>query len=1091
MEATHLEAIPQPRGLPILGNLHDLDSAHPIQSMMQLAQEYGPIYRLVIPSIGSRVIVSGYPLVNELCDEKRFEKSLGPGVRLLNSSPITAHGLFTSETEDPLWRRAHNILVPEFSQQAMSRYFPMMLDIAQQLMLKWARLNSDETVDVTADMTRLTLDTIALCGFDYRFNSFYRETPHPYVAAMVRGLERGQNAARELPIQKQLDFRAREEAHQDVTLMLGIIEKIIAERRAEGGSKPHNDLLESMLNGVDKETGLQLDDTNIRAQCNTFLVAGHETTSGLLSFALYELLKHPESMPRAYEEVDRVLGSDLSVMPTYAQTHHLPYISQILNETLRLWPTAPAFSRKPFEETVIGGKYQLAQGESVTILIPSLHRDRSVWGENAEEFDPDHFAPEKESHLPPNAFKPFGTGIRACIGRQFALQEATLVLAMLLQRFEFIDIGNYQLQTRQTLTIKPADFHIRVKAREGRSPAVLPMAVAVAAPQPTAPPAAQTAPAVDGNAVPLLVLYGSNLGTAEYLARNIANDGANQGFAVTVGTLDEYANKLPKEGGVVIVTASYNGMPPDNAAKFCAWLQDPGLAPDALAGVEYTVFGCGNRDWGTTYQAVPTLVDTQLQAHGAKRIYARGEGDARGDFEGDYQTWYAPLWQSVAKEFNVSAVSSDAQKASGTSPAPRFSVTLTNRRATSSTVAEYGAHPMLLRLNRELQTREGERPSARSTRHLTVVLPEGVTYETGDHLGILPVNSLQTIQRALSRFNLDPGYYVTIAAGAKGASFLPTDTSIPLLEVLSSRVELQSVASRSQIAILAEYALDPKEKQELLALSGDDPASRERYQEQVFALNKSLLDLMDEYPSAKMPFDRYLSLVPPLKPRYYSVASSPMVSPDVCDLAVAVVEAPARSGHGTFRGVASTHLARMPEARPVIGFIRKPTIPFHPPENPHLPMIMVGAGTGVAPFRGFLQERGALKAKGAPVGESLLFFGCRDPLQDYIFEQEFKTFIDQGIVKIHTAFSRLPGEPKVYVQDVIKTQHAEVWRLLEAGGSVYVCGEANHMAPAVRSAFVSVFQQETNASDSAGQAWLDGMIQSKRYLQDIWGGKGL
>ena len=192
-------------------------------------------------------------------------------------------------------------------------------------------------------------------------------------------------------------------------------------------------------------------------------------------------------------------------------------------------------------------------------------------------------------------------------------------------------------------------------------------------------------------------------------------------------------------------------------------------------------------------------------------------------------------------------------------------------------------------------------------------------------------------------------------------------------------MELQEVGSRAQIAVLAEYAADPAEKQALLTLSGDDEASRARYQEQVFALNKSLLDLMDEYPSTMMPFDRFLSLLPPLKPRYYSIASSPMVAPDKCDLAVAVVEGPARSGMGTYLGVASTYLERIPEERPIIGFIRSPTIPFHPPENPHTPMIMVGAGTGVAPFRGFLQERAALKAKGAPVGESILFFGCRDP----------------------------------------------------------------------------------------------------------------
>ena len=147
----------------------------------------------------------------------------------------------------------------------------------------------------------------------------------------------------------------------------------------------------------------------------TFLVAGHETTSGLLSFTIYELVKNPQYLKRAYDEVDRVLGSDLTVMPTYTQTHRLPYISQILNETLRLWPTAPAFTRGPFEDTVIGGKWHLDKGEAVSILLPSVHRDPSVWGASAEEFDPDHFSPENEKNLPPNAFRPFGSGIRGLV----------------------------------------------------------------------------------------------------------------------------------------------------------------------------------------------------------------------------------------------------------------------------------------------------------------------------------------------------------------------------------------------------------------------------------------------------------------------------------------------------------------------------------------------------------------------------------------------------------------------------------------------------------------------------------------------------
>ena len=222
------------------------------------------------------------------------------------------------------------MLLPAFSMDAMRSYYPRMLDIAVQLMQKWERLNPDDMVDVPADMTRLTLDTIALCGFNYRFNSFYRDTPHPFVVAMLGALEAAQAQARELPIQRTLNRkRAREvQAHQE--LMVQTVQRIIQERRASGAMGTVNDLLDRMLTGVDRQSGEKLDDTNIIAQCITFLIAGHETTSGLLSFALYALLKNPDVLARAYDEVDRVLGTDLSVLPTYAQVHQVPYVSQIL-----------------------------------------------------------------------------------------------------------------------------------------------------------------------------------------------------------------------------------------------------------------------------------------------------------------------------------------------------------------------------------------------------------------------------------------------------------------------------------------------------------------------------------------------------------------------------------------------------------------------------------------------------------------------------------------------------------------------------------------------------------------------------------------
>lgn len=461
----NLEPIPQPPPHLFVGNIPDMKGELPTIELMQLAGEYGPIYQLTFPGGTPLVIVSSFELVDELCNESRFDKQLGIGLQ--NAREFMGDGLFTARTQEPNWRKAHTILLPVFSMQAMKNYHPMMVDVAEQLMKKWQRMNADEEIDVTADMTRLTLDTIGLCGFDYRFNSFFRETPHPFIQSLVRALAESQASSFRLPIQDKLMIRKRRQQEADVQSMNELVDRIIKERKEQGAQAAgKKDLLNYMLNGVDKQSGEQLDDLNIRYQIITFLIAGHETTSGLLSFALYALLRYPSVLAKAYAEVDRVLGRDPKAPPTYDQVRQLTYLSQVLKESLRLWPTAPAFNRYPYaDETVIGGKYPIRKEQAVMILIPMLHRDKSVWGEDAEEFDPEHFSPEAEQARPANAYMPFGSGQRACIGRQFAMQEAALALGMILQRFQLIDHKHYQLELKQTLTVKPDGFTMQVKKR--------------------------------------------------------------------------------------------------------------------------------------------------------------------------------------------------------------------------------------------------------------------------------------------------------------------------------------------------------------------------------------------------------------------------------------------------------------------------------------------------------------------------------------------------------------------------------------------------------------------------------------------------
>src|ERR1700742_4101402 len=529
-----LSPIPHPPTKPVVGNMLSLDSTAPVQHLVRLAKELGPIYWLDMMG-APLVIVSAHALVDELSDETRFDKAVRGSLRRVRA--VGGDGLFTADTNEPNWSKAHNILMTPFGNRAMQSYHPPMVDIAEQLVMKWERLNADDEIDVVHDMTALTLDTIGLCGFDYRFNSFYREDSHPFVASLVRSLETIM-MIRGLPMENLWMQKRRKDLAADVAFMNKMVDEIVAERRRNtAATDDKKDMLAAMMTGVDRSTGEQLDDVNIRYQINTFLIAGHETTSGLLSYTLYALLKHPDILKKAYDEVDRVFGPDVNIKPTYQQVTQLTYITQILKEALRLWPPAPAYGIMPLkDESIGGGKYKLKKGQFITILVTALHRDPSVWGPNPDAFNPENFSREAEAARPVNAWKPFGNGQRACIGRGFAMHEAALAIGMILQRFKLIDVHRYQRHLKETLTIKPDGFKIKVRPRTDKERGAFAGPMSAAATASGAAPVARTRTR-PGHNTPLLVLYGSNLGTAEELATRVADLAEVNGFATRLAPL--------------------------------------------------------------------------------------------------------------------------------------------------------------------------------------------------------------------------------------------------------------------------------------------------------------------------------------------------------------------------------------------------------------------------------------------------------------------------------------------------------------------------------------------------------------------------
>jgi cytochrome P450 len=448
-----------PYRVPFLGDVLGLNPRTPFQSSLPQTEKLGPISARKV--LGTEMVaVSGLDLVTEVHDEARFGKYVGHHLAPLRE--VIGDALFTVETDHPNWKLAHDILKPAFSREAMQGYHSIMLQAIREMLDHWdGAADTGRRVDVTADATRLALESIGRAGFGYPFGSFDRRRPHAFISAMNRMLKYASWSA--FPLLTRL---LRPAIRRSGAVMGRIVDDVIQARRDGAGSESR-DLLDLMLNSTDPTTGRRLDPVNIRQQVITFIVAGHETTSGALSFALYYLTQNPEVLARAKAEVDALWGTSDNPEPAYGDVAKLRYVRAVLDEALRLWPTAPGYLRVAHKDTVLGNRYRIKKGQWVLVVLPLVQRDPRVFPD-PEKFDPDRFAPGQMKSRA-HAYKPFGTGQRACIGRQFALHEAVLTLALILHRYDLAGENDYRLKISESITLKPRGFRLGLKKRAASS----------------------------------------------------------------------------------------------------------------------------------------------------------------------------------------------------------------------------------------------------------------------------------------------------------------------------------------------------------------------------------------------------------------------------------------------------------------------------------------------------------------------------------------------------------------------------------------------------------------------------------------------
>ncbi|KAM5357742.1 hypothetical protein ACJZ2D_015949 [Fusarium nematophilum] len=381
---TGIVPIPEPRGLPYLGHINEFRSEDSLQDLDRLHDTYGEIFRLRFPGVGSVVFVGTHKLVNELCDEKRFKKSIQ--AEIAEARLATGDGLFTARDDEANWGIAHRILMPTFGPVSIRGMFDEMYDTATQMTLKWARLGSSNPIPASEDFTRLALDTLGLCSMGYRFNSFYKDDLHPFVQSMADSLvELGNRTQR--PKWASIFYRSSErKLHKDINVMRRTSHELIKARKADSDSSTRRDLLTAMIEGADPRTGAKLSEESIINNLITFLVAGHETTSGTLSFAFYSMLKNPHTFQAAQQEVDSIMGRDRI---TVDKLFKLKYIPAVLRETLRQCSPIPGITLEAYEDTLLDGKYRVKKGEPIAAVFCRSHLDPAVYGEDASEFKPE------------------------------------------------------------------------------------------------------------------------------------------------------------------------------------------------------------------------------------------------------------------------------------------------------------------------------------------------------------------------------------------------------------------------------------------------------------------------------------------------------------------------------------------------------------------------------------------------------------------------------------------------------------------------------------------------------------------------------
>lgn len=533
------------------------------------------------------------------------------------------------------------------------------------------------------------------------------------------------------------------------------------------------------------------------------------------------------------------------------------------------------------------------------------------------------------------------------------------------------------------------------------------------------------------------ILVGTQTGNSEELAGQLSNTLRSNNLGANVTHLDDMPiDKLMAASHVLVITSTYGeGEMPDNAELFWDALGSP--AAPRLESTRFAVLALGDSGYDDFCQA-GKLIDTRFEQLGAQRIIPRVDCDV--DFEEPATAWITDVVGRLAAE------------APATTGAPVAASIPTTPAPSTKKWSRKSPYPSRLVANRVISGPGSDK----EIRHYEFALGDsGIEYAAGDALAVVPLNDTVLVEEMLGHLGLD------------GDATVGEET---LAQRLSHALEIR-LPSKDLMAALAQR----HPKGELAALL----ARAERESLENWLWGRDTVDLLREYPDCGFDAEEFCGMLRPLQQRAYSISSSPLASPDRIHLTVASV----RYGDDRIRGgVCSTFLAdRLHEEDPV-GIYLQPNAAFRVPTDDDLPMIMIGPGTGLAPFRGFLQERAARGAS----GDNWLFFGDRHRADDFIYEEEILAFSSSGVLdRLDLAFSRDQAQ-KIYVQTRMLEQGKDLYDWLERGAHIYVCGDASRMAKDVDSALRTIIETHRAKGPADADEYVANLKRAKRYVRDVY-----